>query len=148
MPQQRGRPCKVPTDYRSFDHTAAACHRQLRSTGTTVSPKRCWSKACLEFGLKFHWIRQQSRGTVMKGERAFCYVSLCGPGLTLCSGLLWGQAVVVVVVLHTRVKTHVSEVQSCAFSGLTVWSYCEEPSVQPACQTELCLITFQVYPPR
>lgn len=41
MAQQRGRPCRVPTEYRSFDHTAAACHWQLRSTGATASPKQC-----------------------------------------------------------------------------------------------------------
>lgn len=86
MAPQRGRPCQVPTDYRSFDHTAVACHRQLRSTGTTASPKRCWSKACLEFGVRFHWKRQESRGTVMEGERAFL---LHNPLRARLDPLLW-----------------------------------------------------------
>lgn len=84
--QQRGRPCRVPTDYRRFGHTAAACHQRLTSTGTTGSLKRPGSKACLEFGVRFHWIGQEDKVTVMKEEGAFCYASLCGPRLTLCLG--------------------------------------------------------------
>lgn len=32
---------RAPTDYRSFDHAAAACHQPLTSTGTTGWLKRC-----------------------------------------------------------------------------------------------------------
>lgn len=45
----------------------------------------------------------------MEGEQAFCCASLCDPGLSLCSELLYGQSAV--VVLHTRVKPHVAEVK-------------------------------------
>lgn len=81
--QQRGRLCHVPNDYRSYDHTAAACHRPFRSTGTTGPPNWSWSKAFLESAVRFHWIWQESRGTLMEGQQAFCYTSLCGPGWAL-----------------------------------------------------------------
>lgn len=45
-----------------------ACLPHLAATRTTAYLKCCWSKACLAFGIKLHWIRQESRATVMEGE--------------------------------------------------------------------------------
>lgn len=36
--------------------------------------------------MRFHWIGQEDKVTVMEGEGAFCYASLRSPRLTLCLG--------------------------------------------------------------
>lgn len=45
-----------------------ACLPHLTAAGTTASLKCRWSKACLAFGIKLYWKRQENRPTVMQEE--------------------------------------------------------------------------------
>lgn len=54
-----------------------ACLLHLTAAGTTASPKRCWSKASVAFGIKLHWKRQDNGTTAMEPQSSAFQVWPC-----------------------------------------------------------------------